>query len=43
MMRISHSFLELSWRRTMKTTHLGEKNSLPRKKEPIPFPPKKIQ
>jgi hypothetical protein len=43
MMRISHFFLEPSWRRMTKTMHLGEKNFPPRRKEPIPFPPKKIQ
>jgi hypothetical protein len=43
MMRISYSFLEPSWRKKTKMMHLGEKTSPPRRKEPIPFPPKKIR
>jgi hypothetical protein len=43
MMRISHSFLEPSWRKTTKMTLLGEKTSPRRKKESIPFPLMKIR
>jgi hypothetical protein len=43
MMRTSHSFLEPSWRKTTKMTLLEGKTSPHRKKESIPFPPKKIR
>jgi hypothetical protein len=42
MVKISRSSSGPSWRR-MKTTHLGEKTSLPLKKEPIPSPLRKTR
>jgi hypothetical protein len=42
-MKISHSFLEPSWRRMTKTMHPGERSSPPQRKKPIPFPLKEIQ
>jgi hypothetical protein len=43
MMRISHSSLEPSWRKTTKMMHLGRKTSPPRKKESILSTTKKIR
>jgi hypothetical protein len=43
MAKISHFFLEPSWRGMMKTTHHGKKSSPLRKKKPIPPQLKKTQ